>query len=60
MAWDWEKLKEQQRQTGGGGIPPQVDEIVKKFKGFKLPGGPIIIIIIIILFFATSTFYTVK
>jgi len=60
MAWDWEKLKEQQRQTGGGGIPPQVDEIIKKFKGFKLPGGPIIIIIIIILFFATSTFYTVK
>jgi membrane protease subunit HflK len=60
MAWDWEKLKDQQRQTGGGGIPPQVDEIIKKFKGFKLPGGPIIIIIIIILFFGTSTFFTVK
>jgi len=60
MAWDWEKLKQQQRQTGGGGVPPQMDEIIKKFKGFKLPGGPIIIIIIIILFFATSTFFTVK
>ena len=60
MAWDWEKLKDQQRHTGGGGVPPQMDEIIKKFKGFKLPGGPIIIIIIIILFFATSTFYTVK
>jgi len=60
MAWDWEKLKDQQRQTGGGGVPPQMDDIIKKFKGFKLPGGPIIIIIIIILFFATSTFYTVK
>jgi len=60
MAWDWEKLKEQQRPTGGGGVPPQVDEIIKKFKGIKLPGGPIIIIIIVILFFATSTFFTVK
>jgi membrane protease subunit HflK len=60
MAWDWEKLKEQQRQSGGGGIPPQMDEIINKFKKFKLPGGPIIIIIIIILFFAASTFYTVK
>ncbi|MBW2251447.1 MAG: FtsH protease activity modulator HflK [Deltaproteobacteria bacterium] len=60
MAWDWEKLKQQQRQTGGVGVPPQVDEIIKKFKGFKLPGGPIIIIVIIIIFFATSTFFTVK
>lgn len=60
MAWDWEKLKEQQRHAGGGGVPPQVDEIIKKFKSFKLPGGPIIIIIIIILFFGTSTFFTVK
>jgi len=61
MAWDWEKLKDQQRQPGGGGVPPQMDEILKKFKSFKLPGGPIIIIIIIIiLFFGTSTFFTVK
>ena len=60
MAWDWEKLKEQQRQTGGGGVPPQVDEIIKKFKGLKLPGGPLIIIIIVILFFGASTFFTVK
>ena len=60
MAWDWEKLKQQQRHTGGDGVPPQMDDIIKKFKGFKLPGGPIIIIIIIILFFGTSTFYTVK
>ncbi|MDY6790139.1 MAG: FtsH protease activity modulator HflK [Thermodesulfobacteriota bacterium] len=60
MAWDWEKLKEQQRQTGGGGVPPQMDEFVKKFKKVKLPGGPIIALIVIILLVGTSTFYTVK
>ena len=60
MAWDWEKLKQQQRPTGGGGVPPQMDEIFKKIKNIKLPGGPLVVIIIVILFFGTSTFYTVK
>jgi len=64
MAWDWEKLKDQQRQTGGG-TPPQMDDLINKFKQFKMPGkmpgGPLIIIlIIIVLFFGSSTFFTVK
>jgi len=60
MAWDWEKLKEQQKHMGGGGIPPQMDEIVKKFKKFKVPGGPMAILIIVIIAIAYSIFYTVK
>ena len=62
MNWDWDKLKKQQKSRGGGsGQPPQVDEILDKFKNVKFTGGPvIIIIIIIILFFGSSTFYTVK
>ncbi len=44
MNWDWDKLKE--RQAQGGGPPPQVDELVKKFKQMKLPGVSIIIAII--------------
>ena len=60
MTWDWEKLKQQQQQkTGGSGVPPQVDEILKNIKKFKLPGGPILIIILIALFFGSSTFFTV-
>jgi modulator of FtsH protease HflK len=57
MSWDWDKLKEQQRQTGGG--PPQMDEFIQRFKGTKFPGGPIIILAVIILYIASSTFFTI-
>ncbi|MBN1932217.1 MAG: FtsH protease activity modulator HflK [Desulfobacterales bacterium] len=57
MTWDWEKLKQQQQNKGN--VPPQMDEIVKKIRKFKLPGGPILIFIIVALFFASSIFYTV-
>lgn len=59
MAWDWEKLQEEQQKRGGGPIPPQMDELVKRMKSFKLPGGPIIIMLIILAILASSTFYTV-
>ncbi len=58
MSWDWEKLKEQQQRMGAS--PPQMDDIIKKFKNFRLPGGPIIIIIIILAVMASSSFYTVN
>lgn len=58
MNWDWDKLKQQQN-VGGGVIPPNVEELIKKIKGFKLPGGPIIILVLIALFFGSSMFYTV-
>jgi len=58
MSWDWDKLKQQQH--GRGGAPPQMDDIIDRFKKFKLPGGPLIIVAIIIIFGASTTFYTVK
>jgi membrane protease subunit HflK len=58
MPWDWDKLKQQQQSTGGG-LPPQVDDILKRFKEFKLPGGWIIILVAIILYLGASAFYTV-
>lgn len=63
MNWDWEKLQEKQRErsTGGGGVkPPQVDDLVEKFKEYKFPGGWLLLIVIgILLFFGTSMVYTV-
>ncbi len=40
MAWDWEKLKDQQRHQrgpggGGGPAPPQLDEILERMRGFR-------------------------
>jgi len=58
MPWDWDKLKQQQQGTGGG-LPPQVDEMLKRYKEFKLPGGWIIILLAIILYLGASAFYTV-
>jgi membrane protease subunit HflK len=62
MSWDWEKLKEQQRHRSGGGIPPQMDEIVDKFKKIKLPGGSFLFVLVIILaiIVAYSAFYTIS
>jgi membrane protease subunit HflK len=57
MAWDWDKLKEQQQKMGGG--PPQMDEFVKKFKSLKIPGGPLVILIFILIFLGASTIYTI-
>lgn len=59
MSWDWDKLKDQQRKMGGG-VPPNVDEMVKKMKNFKLPGGPFLIVIILVLAAIWSSVYTVK
>ena len=59
MSWDWDKLKQQQ-QGMGGGTPPQMDEILDKFKKFKLPGGPLVVLVIVIIMIGSSTFFTVK
>ena len=60
MAWDWEKLKEQQKKSGGG-IPPQVDEIVSKLKNARFPGASwLIILLIVVIFLGSSMFYTVQ
>jgi len=57
MAWDWDKLKEQQQRMSGG--PAQVDEILKRVKSAKFPGGPLIILLIVLIYLGSSVFYTV-
>jgi membrane protease subunit HflK len=59
MPWDWDKLQKQRMSRGGG--PPQMNEILNKFRGMKgkFPGFWIIIAAIIILVIVSSSFYTV-
>ena len=57
MSWDWEKLKEQQQ--GKTGVPPQMENLLKKFPKFNLPGLPIIILILFILYMGSSMVYTI-
>lgn len=72
MAWDWEKLREQQERNkrgrdrrpegdggGGGGMPPQFDDLLNQIKKFKLPGGFLLIILLAVLFFGQSMVYTI-
>jgi membrane protease subunit HflK len=56
MPWDWDKLKQ---QGSGGGMPPQVDELVQKFKQLKIPGGWIILLLVVLVYLGSSAFYTV-
>ncbi len=68
MNWDWEKLQQQQKKRSGPrgddgdkGAPPQMDNIINKFKGFNFSWLPILLIVaaIVFVFLATSMFYTV-
>ncbi|MGD8513276.1 MAG: HflK protein, partial [Deltaproteobacteria bacterium] len=56
MPWDWDKLKQ---QGSGGGMPPQVDEVLQKFKQLKIPGGWIILLLVVLVYLGSSAFYTV-
>jgi membrane protease subunit HflK len=58
MPWDWDKLKRQQ-QGSGGGVPPQVDELVQRFKQLKIQGGWIILLLVVLVYLGSSAFYTV-
>ena len=68
MNWDWDKLREKQEQyeqkrSGGGGPsiprPPQMDEVLSRFKNFKFPGGILLIVVLFFIFFGSSIFFTV-
>jgi len=59
MNWDWEKLKKQQESKGGGITPPKMDDLVEKFKKFKMPGSPLWILLLVLIFLGSSMFYTV-
>ena len=60
MAWDWDKLQ-QQKKPGSGGTPPQMEDVINKFKGMKgkFPAVWLIILAVIVLYVGTSVFYTV-
>jgi membrane protease subunit HflK len=61
MNWDWEKLKKQQDQKEGKGVPPQVGELFEKIKKFKAPGGMfLIILILLVIFFGYSTVFKIE
>lgn len=68
MNWDWEKLRENQqkfehkREGGGPSMPrpPQMDELLSRFKNFKSPGIFLVVIVLAALFFGSSTFFTVE
>ncbi|MDX2509529.1 MAG: FtsH protease activity modulator HflK, partial [Desulfobacterales bacterium] len=68
MNWDWEKLRENQqkfenKKEGGGPkmpMPPQMDEILNRFKSFKSSGIFLVVIVLVVLFFGSSTFFTIK
>ena len=59
MPWDWDKLQKQ--KAGRSGNPPQMDEVISKFKGIrgKFPGLWIIIAIVVIIIILSSSFYTI-
>lgn len=65
MAWDWDKLQAQRKQTsdsGGPGIPPGIEDVFQKIKlsKGKLPGGIwLIALAAVIIFFGSSCLYTV-
>ncbi len=67
MNWDWEKLREnqqkyeQKKSDSGPGMPkpPQMDELMNKFKDFKFPGVIVVVIILAVFYLGSSTFFTV-
>ena len=57
MAWDWEKLNQQQRSSGP---PPNVEDVLKQFKNMKIPGGMLVIaalVVVAAIFY--SSFFTI-
>ena len=59
MAWDWEKLNQQQQKNTP---PPQMDELLKQVKNIKLPGGSLVlgVIVVLIIVIAYSSFFTIE
>ncbi len=72
MNWDWEKLQQQQKKRSGqgpggggdggdGGLPPQFEEWLNKFKNFNFSWLIVLLVIVVILliFFGSSMVYQV-
>ena len=61
MAWDWDKLQ-QQKKARQGGPPPQVDEVLEKFKNMKgrFPGVFLIIVALVIVILGYNMIYKIN
>ncbi len=61
MAWDWEKLQQQQKRNRPEGPSPQLGDLFEKLKGFKgrFPKGGSIIAILVVIYLLTTMVYTV-
>jgi membrane protease subunit HflK len=61
MAWDWDKLQQQQRRNKPEGQPPELGDLFEKLKGFKgkFPGGVLIIVALVVAYLAYTMVYTV-
>lgn len=61
MAWDWEKLQQQQKRNRPEGPPPHIGDLFEKFRGMKVkfPKGGSIIAILVVLYLASTMLYTV-
>ena len=61
MAWDWDKLQ-QQKQGRQGSPPPQVDELLEKFRNMKgkFPGIWILIAVLIIILLGYTMIYKIN
>jgi membrane protease subunit HflK len=59
MAWDWDKLQ-QQKRSGGGGVPPQMGDVFNKIKGVRgrFPALWLIVIVLFLIYVGASCFYT--
>jgi len=69
MNWDWEKLRENkekyEQKQGGGGMPkppkpPQFDDVLNKFKGFKFSAVFIVLVILFLVFFGQSMVFQIE
>jgi len=61
MAWDWDKLQQQQKKNRPEGPPPQVGDLFEKLKGVKgnFPKGGTIVLLLVVVYLVYTMFFTV-
>ncbi|MBS3756615.1 MAG: FtsH protease activity modulator HflK [Desulfobacterales bacterium] len=69
MNWDWDKLQQRQKERGrqgggaggGGPQPPNMDDIINKFRNLKFSWGWIgIVVAVVVIIIGATTVYTVE
>ena len=58
MAWDWEKLQKRQQAGGRGTAPPDLDQVMDRFRNLrsKFPAGSILIALAVIGWFLSGIY----